>query len=384
MRTNNYFWMLAAGTVLFLIACHSTEILDQRQEGRISLRTTVSNATKAVSLTPDYLKEEGFHLTAFENPLTESNPTKLFEIDLGKDQYKADGYYVEDYFWGDQTLYFYAWYPKSEAGALSVDADHGYAITYIPAADAAQQKDFSIAYNTGDKEHNASSGVNLNFRHALSQVEIKVNNGSTVGNTVIVKGVKVGNAIKSGTISMPLSPTDEAIADDGSNLLTGLWSGNVRTGADKNIRSYSIIHTNPITITPGNTQSVMGSGGNWMVVPQVATDECVWDVTKGGAGESIYMALLVQLRQGSATVFPHSNTPDADKEGEYAWTAVPIPAGATLESGKKYTFTLTFIINTGNAGNLISNGEEVLSHPIKLVVSVDDWVQVPDEGEELQ
>ena len=86
--------------------------------------------------------------------------------------------------------------------------------------------------------------------------------------------------------------------------------------------------------------------------------------------------------QGSATVYPSASTPEEDKVGDYAWTAVPIPAGSALEAGKKYTFTLTFIINTGNAGNRISDGKEILSHPIKLVVTVDDWVEVSN-GETL-
>ena len=126
----------------------------------------------------------------------------------------------------------------------------------------------------------------------------------------------------------------------------------------------------------------MGAGGNWMMIPQRATEATAWNPAAGGAGDKMYMALLVKLMQGSTTVFPRTETPDDDKEGDYAWTAVPIPADATLEAGKKYTFTLTFIINTGNAGNLISNGEEVLSHPIKLVVSVDDWIEV-ENGETL-
>jgi hypothetical protein len=59
---------------------------------------------------------------------------------------------------------------------------------------------------------------------------------------------------------------------------------------------------------------------------------------------------------------------------------VPIPARVSLESGKKYSLTLTFIINTGNAGNRLSDGKEVLSHPIKLVVTTDDWVEVANES----
>ena len=381
---SNKIWILAVGLLMGVTACHTTEILDQRQEGKIVFRTTVANATKATGISPDYLKTQGFRVIAFNGPVADAGVdagvVKRFDEILGSDQYQEDGYYVP-YFWGDEDLHFYAWYPKSEENALVVNTDNGYAITYTPAESAAQQKDFSVAYNTGDKEHNGSTGVNMNFRHALAQVEMVVNNGSTAGNTVIVKGIKVGNAIKSGTFSMPVLTT-EAPADE-DNLLTSQWSGNVRTDTgDKNIKTYSIIHSSPISIASGTQQSVMGAGGNWMMIPQRATEATAWNPAAGGAGDKMYMALLVKLMQGSTTVFPRTETPDDDKEGDYAWTAVPIPADATLEAGKKYTFTLTFIINTGNAGNLISNGEEVLSHPIKLVVSVDDWIEV-ENGETL-
>ena len=377
---SNKIWILAVGLLMGVTACHTTEILDQRQEGKIVFRTTVANATKATGISPDYLKTQGFRVIAFNGPVADAGVENKFDEILGSDQYREDGYYVP-YFWGDETLHFYAWYPKSEENALVVNTDNGYAITYTPAESAAQQKDFSVAYNTGNKEDNGSAGVNLNFRHALAQVEMVVNNGSTAGNTVIVKGIKVGNAIKSGTFSMPVLTT-EAPADE-DNLLTSQWSGNVRTDTgDKNIKTYSIIHSSPISIASGTQQSVMGAGGNWMMIPQRATEATAWNPAAGGAGDKMYMALLVKLMQGSTTVFPRTETPDDDKEGDYAWTAVPIPADATLEAGKKYTFTLTFIINTGNAGNLISNGEEVLSHPIKLVVSVDDWIEVKN-GETL-
>lgn len=375
---SNKIWILALGLLMGVTACHTTEILDRREEGKIVFRTTVANATKATGISPDYLKTQGFRVTAFNGPVADAGVAKRFDEILGSDQYQEDGYYVP-YFWGDEDLHFYAWYPQSEDG-LSVNTANGYAITYTPAESAAQQKDFSVAYNTGNKEDNGSAGVNLNFRHALAQVEMVVNNGSTAGNTVIVKGIKVGNAIKSGTFSMPVITT-EAPADE-DNLLTSQWSGNVRTTTgDKNIKTYSIIHSSPISIASGAQQSVMGAGGNWMMIPQRATEATAWNPAAGGAGDKMYMALLVKLMQGSTTVFPRTETPDDDKEGDYAWTAVPIPADATLEAGKKYTFTLTFIINTGNAGNLISNGKEVLSHPIKLVVSVDDWVEVDGLGQ---
>ncbi len=373
---------MAMALLMSLVACQTTEILDQRQDSRINLRTSVNTATKAVGLSTNHLKTQGFHLAVFQGKIGDADVVKYFEMDMDRDQFKEDGYYTP-YFWEDRTLHFYAWYPKSEqAGTMTVDPDNGYAITYAPAENAAEQKDFSVAYNIGTKEENGSSGVNMNFRHALSQVEIIVNNASTLAdNNVIVKAVKVGNAIKSGTFGMPVYPTDEAVSEE--NRLTGLWSGNVRTNSgDKNLRTYSIVHDSPITIIKGQQRSVMGAAGNWMVVPQVNSEEQFWNPEEGGAGDKMYMALLVKLMQGSATVYPSASTPEEDKVGDYAWTAVPIPAGSVLEAGKKYTFTLTFIINTGNAGNRISDGKEILSHPIKLVVTVDDWVEVSN-GETL-
>ena len=361
--------MLATALLMGLTACQTTEILDQRQDGKITLRTSVNTATKATPLSKDVLSANGFHLAVLDGPIIDSGSSVYFEMDMGSDQLKEDGYYT-DYYWNDKTLHFYAWYPKN----VAVDASDFYSISFAAAQNVADQKDLSLAYNTGNKADNDESGVLLNFRHALSQIQMVVNNGSTLpNNNVIVKAVKVGNAIKGGTLRMPSSPTSAAAAE--SNLLTNLWEDNVKTATgDKNVNTYSIVHETPIVITNGESKTVMGNGGNWMLVPQV--NPTAWDVNAGGAGDQMYMALLVKLMQGSITVYPSDTTPAADKEGDYAWTAVPIPAGAALEAGKKYTFTLTFKINTGNAGNRISDGKEVLSHPIKLNVTVDDWLEV--------
>ena len=363
--------ILAAALLMGFTACQTTEILDQRQDGKITLRTSVNTATKATPLSKDLLSANGFHLAVLDGPIIDSGSSVYFEMDMGSDQLKEDGYYT-DYYWNDKTLHFYAWYPKN----VAVDASDFYSISYAAAQNVADQQDLSLAYNTGNKADNDESGVLLNFHHALAQIQMVVNNGSTLpNNNVIVKAVKVGNAIKGGTLRMPSYPTSADVAE--SNLLTNLWEDNVKTATgDKNVNTYSIVHDTPIVITNGEAKSVMGNGGNWMLVPQVNASE--WNVNEGGAGDNMYMTLLVKLMQGSVTVYPSDTTPAADKEGDYAWTAVPIPAGADLAAGKKYTFTLTFKINTGNAGNRISDGKEVLSHPIKLVVDVDDWLEVND------
>lgn len=361
--------MLATVLLVSFTACQTTEILDQSQDGKINLRTSVNTATKATSLTQGILASEGFHLAVFEAPIKDANTTKYFEMDMGSEQLKQDGYYTP-YYWNDKTLHFYAWYPKD----VAANPEKSYSISFTPADNAADQKDLSLAYNTGNKESNNESGVLLNFRHALAQVEMKVCNASTLPNNIVqVKAIKVGNAIKSGTLTMPSYPTSAAVSE--SNLLTDLWTDNVKTDTgDKNIHTFSVVHDTPLQIANGETVSVMGDGGNWMMVPQVNPGE--WDVNAGGAGDNMYMALLVKLTQGPVTVYPSETTPEADKKDDYAWTAVPIPAGSPLEAGKKYTYTLTFVINNGNAGNRISDGKEVLSHPIKLNVTVDDWLEV--------
>ena len=88
---SNKIWILALGLLMGVTACHTTEILDRREEGKIVFRTTVANATKATGISPDYLKTQGFHVAAFDGPVADDVVTKQFEMDLGGDQYREDG-----------------------------------------------------------------------------------------------------------------------------------------------------------------------------------------------------------------------------------------------------------------------------------------------------
>ena len=251
------------------------------------------------------------------------------------------------FFWPvEGDLHFYAYAPEVPGAA---DAPGTYEITsssqkltnFSPCATAAEQKDFVYAYAKGNLTANGTSGVDVDFKHALTEVSIAAKNDNSAY-TVEVTGVKLGNIKSKGTFTFPAV----------NNATSASWDL-----SGSGVANYETTWTTANKL--GKTVSSLdASNVAFMLLPQqLATN------TKASAGN--YIALKVKITMQGGEVL-HND-----------WAYVGI--NTNWEMGKHYTYTLDFTSGAGQteAGKMILSGKDV-----KVIPNITDWeeksVTLPD------
>ena len=244
------------------------------------------------------------------------------------------------FFWPmEGDLHFYAYAPdvpgaEDAPGTYEITSSSQKLANFSPCASAAEQKDFVYAYAKGNLIDNGTSGVNVDFKHALTEVSIAAKNDNSAY-TVEVTGVKLGNIKSKGTFTFPAvnkaTPASWDLSGSGAATYETTW-----TTANKLGKTVS---------------SLDASNVAFMLLPQqLATN------TKASAGN--YIALKVKITMQGGKVI-HDD-----------WAYIGI--NTNWEMGKHYTYTLDFTSGAGQteAGKMIISGKD-----IKLNVSASDWTE---------
>ena len=308
----------------------------------ILFNPTVPHATssRAVETTIDNL--DAFKVTAFLP---------------GADNYmenvaytKADGAWSTNegsFFWptASEYLNFYAYAPaepckmatSEDADGASFSIDHQFQKleNFSPNAAAAEQKDFIYAYAKGNLEENGMDGVDIKFKHALSQITIAAKNDNKAY-TVKVSGVKIGNIMSKSTFSFPSTGGD---GNDAS------WTQDSQTG------SYTTEWESSAVELSSDVKDFKDQGNvPFMLIPQSLT-------STNKASEGAYIALKVSIAMQGGKVLC------SDK-----WAYVGI--GGSWQMGKRYNYTLDF----SNGAGQDENGKQIISgKEMVLKVKVTPW-----------
>ena len=349
-----------------MVSCNRDFVVDNNQGSAIEFRTAVD--TRAVELTLDNIPE--FYVTAlYEDGSLYFSDT--FARPAGSSTYEY--FATKDYFWpADDYLQFYAYYPSAAELGVEVkinSTDKGFN-GYAPSANIGEQKDFITAAMRTNKA-NSQGGVELEFVHQLSQIEIKAKNAND-SYTVKVKEVQIKNVAGSGDFSFV------AVGND--------WTPSTDVTA-----SYSIAAATPINLG-ASYQSLMGANGNAMLIPQkrIAWGPAVANTVEAeGEGEVIegeetpetpatpaepktdptgaYIAFLVQVDAVSGSrIYP--------LDGDYGWVVLPV--AFDWVSGYKYTYSCDF---SQGIGINPTTGKEILGGKITFNESFDGWSSGPTE-----
>lgn len=364
---------MAAATAIALSSCSSEETKDVAKSSNITFRSTVGLNSRGAEATTDNLKNIWVSAWADNDEV------------FTKEQFakKGAGTTFESvggpWFWEkDKTYTFMAFATGKENmdGVTPNITKNSITLTdYAPSTNLAEQLDLLVAQGTGTKTANEAAGVNLDFVHILSQIQIKVKN-TNANLKYIIKGVRITNVEGTGTYTFnPVEAakhswqyqglTTQYILDQGVNIKL---DENNKAVTDLLVGDNSAMLL-PQKITPWDGQPLNAQG----------TDD-YHQLT----GSYISLLINVQKKNGAGNweqVYPKADQVDDTK---FAWTAVAIPA-VTWENGNKYIYTLDLTNGAGKVDPAEQGkdytpnkdpkpAEEILGKPIFFTVEVKAWV----------
>ena len=238
------------------------------------------------------------------------------------------------FFWpveGDLHLYGYAPAAPGKNGTFQIDKDAQTLTDFVPFATAAAQQDFVYAKSTGNNATNGTTGVELNFQHALTEISVAAKNSNTAY-TVKVTGVKLGNVKTKGTFTFP------SIANSAAS-----W-----TLSTADVGSYETTWSTATALT-SSVSTLDEANVAFMLLPQQLEKS-------DKASEKSYLALKVNITMQGGKVI---------RDG---WAYIGL--NTNWEMGKHYTYSVDFSDGAGQD----EEGKQLISgKDIKLNVKVTPW-----------
>lgn len=372
--------LIGMATVLVAMSsCMEDEVLERNQGNALAFRASID---KALSRSGNENVTDLGKLQEFKVTATIDGQSNYF-TDMMVNKTPGDAWTTAaTYYWPSYNLGFYAYAPTN-IGGVSIN-DAGKKITdFAPNKDVNQQIDLLVAYNTGNRTDNELSGVALNFKHALSQIDVQAK-CSNPNIEIVVKSIRFVNVKTKGSFTYPAQTTT---AGNGTTL-AGCWDlGNeVSSGADY---KASFGQGQEVTLT-NSPKSINPSNNNFMLIPQQLAK---WEKTSRETGAYIAVLCRISSKDGEqkTILYPESGD-NAAKFG-----SIIVPIDTNWEAGKKYTYTLNFCGDGGGAGQVDPNpdtndpnvdpnpkpgssgGDPVLGNPIKFTVTVENWTEIPAE-----
>lgn len=359
--------LFCAGLALLaLAACSQDETTRVDRSGAIGFRTMLGKATRAVTTKANMGK---FNVTAFP-----TGGTNYFtNLEVASPDNGATWNTAATYYWPAGTLNFTAYAPVDIKTLVTIDKDGQKIAAYSPAQKVADQKDIVVAFNAGSKATYGTSGVPMNFKHILSQIEVKAK--CTNGNLKVkVMGVKLGAVNSKADFAFPQAETNSSYNVPRSNW-TGLASSKDYLAEDATSTGLTL---------DGTEKSIMFGSDNFLMIPQ--KPEAFSKTKLGGAYIGVFCQISSDDGEGNLTqIYPGGGA------NAYAFTAVGIDT--EWLPGKKYIYTLTF----GDGGGIVppnqdnpnpgtpnnptpptppnpsTPGDPILDKPIKFTVNVENW-----------
>ena len=335
MKKNGLF-MMAAACLLAATSCSQDELAGSSplSGNEIGLTAIIGGDVKDARAVETKITNLGkFTVNAFQ--AGEENYMKNVEYttsDNGSSWTTAAG----KFFWpveGDLYLYGYAPAEPGVNGTFKLDKDAQTLTDFVPFENAAAQQDFVYAKSTGNNATNGTSGVEMNFQHALTEISVAAKNSNTAY-TVKVTGVKLGNVKTKGTFTFPST----------ANSATS-WT---LSNATADVGSYETTWSNATVLT-SSVSTLDESNVAFMLLPQQLEKS-------EKAYEKAYLALKVNITMQGGKVI-HDG-----------WAYIGL--NTNWEMGKHYTYTLDFSDGAGQdeEGNQLISGKEMV-----LKVKVTPW-----------
>lgn len=374
--------LFGAMAALTLVACSNDEVTDVTKSKEIKFNVTAGKTvTRAADGYCNDAKPADFDVWAKQGTTNYFAATNF--VQSGSEWVINDA--TLRYWPETGTLDFFAM--KNYNGTVNWDATSTTAplkvVDYTVEGEVGSQKDFIYAVSAGVMNKTVAE---LNFRHALSQIEFQAKNDNK-NIYVEITGVKVVNVANKGTLTLPTATTDNNFEDHANGVnssynanIKGTW---VTTSIAESKATYTMVATNgnaattaevlgnntAVGITTANATGKEYSNQTLYVMPQEVN---AWDgAGKPGEATNAYFALTCKIWNVAA------GDGSQDKsvlvwDGTSKDIAVCIPASTVWEQGKRYVYTFNF--TKGGNGGIDPEGNPVFT-AIKLSVTVDDFAE---------
>ena len=332
------YFILAAAAVA-LAACSSDETVGVNQGEAISFRPVVNGLTRAANGTG--LKTEwetGDILYVY----ADYNSTKYFQDSFTKD---GTGFNSSTkYYWPNDVATEPVTFTAFWGAAQKANDPDELAAAYTVEDAVASQQDLLFAKKTVSAKP-ADGGVELNFRHMLSQIIVNVANDEP-NMKVTISGVRVGYVAKTGTFAYSggVTDTQETGSKNATLIARTDWTPTAATAATQLFEQ-----TVSATLTSTQSATDLTSYSPWILLPQQLTAASEYtEAESGGAVTSAtapklngaYLALKMKIES-------LDNVTDKNVVGTIVaeqWCYWPI--ATEWKPGYKYTYT----INAGSGG----------------------------------
>lgn len=359
-------------------SCMEDEVLERNQGNALAFRASID---KALSRSGNENVTDLGKLQEFKVTATIAGQSNYFTNMLVSKASSGSTWNTEHtYYWPSYELGFYAYAP-TDINGVTINKDGKKITDFAPDKDVNQQIDLLVAYNTGNRTDNELSGVALNFKHALSQIDVQAK-CSNPNIEIVVKSIRFVNVKTKGSFTYPTQTTT-------AGNLDGCWTpgGDLSSGADY---KASFEQSKEVTLE-SNPKSINSSKNNFMLIPQQLTK---W--VKNTATTGAYIAVLCRISSKDGNTKTQLY-PELASGGDNAakFGSIIVPIDTNWEAGKKYTYTLNFCGDGGGAGQVDPNpdttdpnvdpnpkpgsngGDPVLGNPIKFTVTVENWTDAP-------
>ena len=329
-------FMMAAACLLAATSCSQDELAGSSplSGNEIGLTAIIGGDVKDTRAVETKITNLGkFTVNAFQSgEANYMNNVEYTTSDNGSSWTTAAG----KFFWpveGDLHLYGYAPAAPGASGTFKIDKDAQTLTDFVPFATAAAQQDFVYAKSTGNNATNGTTGVELNFQHALTEISVAAKNSNTAY-TVKVTGVKLGNVKTKGTFTFP------SIANSAAS-----WT---LSSATEDVDSYETTWSNATALT-SSVSTLDEANVAFMLLPQQLEKS-------DKASEKAYLALKVNITMQGGKII-HDG-----------WAYIGL--NTNWEMGKHYAYTVDFSEGAGQdeTGNQIISGKEMV-----LNVKITPW-----------
>lgn len=397
MKKSMYLMAIAATA---LASCSSDEVVELNKGNEIQFSVVADNESRATTVYCNNNLMKDFKLYAGYKNAEGKFSTFIEEDNIAV---SSDGKCTneETRYWPETgSLTFYGLVNNGASASNADDAivwgDNTPVVSgFTPAAKVEEQTDLLYAV-AADK---TSGPVAMHFKHALSQIEFRAKNDNPQLH-VVVKAIRVGQAQKTGTFTLPNETTkitwqdvhdsDKADIPVASQPL-GVWSA-FNGNAD-----YTVTLETPVAVWAGeqnatnltlSTDDATGTGyaKSLLLLPYEGENNEASTAWTPAAGETAYDGTYLAVNCVIYNVAGDKYVEGSDvAELHNGWAVIPV--SFKWKQGKQYIYTFNFT-KEGNGGYEEEPGTPDPENPdqpgtptitpvltgIELTVTVDDFV----------